>query len=559
MQRICPIPTRSKVGPKFTPQRISPVPFHAVIIGAGLVSVVEIQFASGTRYYSYEGISAPGAWWKDAVISIGEFSREVAVLPGEARISDASLIMDNTDLEFSKLKATESFRNTKLIIRHGDSSQGATGLTTVFTGEIANYNLSEAQCVFSVRDITYDRLREDMDGTFTITDFPNLPQDHLGKLIPIIYGRNTDVTVPATRGVVPGYLVDPALGQTKYIYVLARHPCKAVLEVFHYGVLLTPGTYEVATQTFGPYSCQVLRFTSDMEQGGGEEQAITANVEGIEEAGILIENPVSQFRHALLNYMGLLPDEIDTQSWESCRLSLQGQKGAGVIDGVDVPKDEIIARFQTSSNMFLQATRFGTFGLYVLKLDHEIPLINVPVFSDEEHILERSFSVTGYPDPVSRLVYEYAWQWAFGYFLRRPHHIDEAEQALLRRDVRETVDLWYMRDDATATAVATRRHDYSKQAVQLVQFDLPERYFGLELNDHFLLIHWEGVAADGNGYQGARCRITALRHQLQPDSMKVTIDAVVVPDEPARLELEPFRYHHVWRTKADGSISGGDH
>jgi hypothetical protein len=557
MQRICPIPARAKVAPRYAPQRIAPVAFHAVIIGAGLVSVVEIQFASGTRLYSYEGISAPGAWWKDAVISIGEFSREVPVLPGEARISDATVILDNTDLEFSKLKATESFRNTRFIIRHGDSSQGAAGLTTVFTGEIANYNLSEGQCVFSVRDITYDRFRENMAGAFTITDFPNLPREHLGKLIPIIYGRNTHVEVPAPRGVVPAYLVDPAVGGTKYVYVLARHPCQAVLEVFHYGVLLAPGTYEVATQTFGPYNCQVLRFTTDMEpESVPGEVAIAANVEGIAQAGVLVENPVTQFRDVLTSYMGLFQSELDDQSWDLCRISLQDYKGACVIDGEEVPKQEIIARFQTSTNLFLQATRFGTFGLYALKLDHELPLINLPTFSDEDDVLRGTFSVTGYPDPVSRLVYQYSWQWAFGYFLRRPHHIDDDEQDKLGRDVRETVDLWYVRDDFTAAATATRRHDYSKQTVQLVRFDLPERFFGLELNDHFLLTHWEGISADGGGYQNVRCRITGLRHQLQPDSMKLTIDAVVVPAEPARFDPGSFQYAEIWRK--NGSITRGD-
>ena len=47
-----------------------------------------------------------------------------------------------------------------------------------------------------------------------------------------------------------------------------------------------------------------------------------------------------------------------------------------------------------------------------------------------------------------------------------------------------------------------------------------------------LLTHWEGIAADGLGYRKAHCRITAMRHRLEPTAMQVTIDGVVVPPEP---------------------------
>jgi hypothetical protein len=559
MNRICPVSARAQVAPRRPPERISPVPFHAVIIGAGLVSVVEIQFVSGTRFYSYEGISAPEQWWKDAVISIGEFSREVAVLPGEARVSDASVVMDNSDLEFSKLKDTESFRNTKLVIRHGDSSLGAAGLTTVFTGEIANYNIGQGQCVFSVRDVTYDRFRENLSGAFNRTDFPNMPQERVGQQIPIIMGHNTDVETPPTRGVVPAYLVDPAINQSKYVYVLARHPCKAILDVFHYETRLAEGTYEVATQVFGPYNCQILRFISDMETGGGEGPAITCNVDGSYAYDLVIENPVSQFWHVLVQYLGILADELDLQSFNAVFESLDGLKGAFVIDGSDIAKGEIIARFQTSFNLFLQPTRFGTFGFYTLKLDNEIPLANVTRFNDVEDIMAGTFMITSYPDPISRLIYQYSWQWALSFFSRRPHHIDDAEEVALRRDVRETIDLWYVRDDFTATDTALRRHGYSKQDVQVIRFELPERFFGLELNDHFLLTHREGIAADGDGYQEVRCRITALRHQLQPSSMKVAIDAVVVPPEPPVPLKAGFVFSELWRTRADETISDIEH
>jgi hypothetical protein len=556
MQRICPVRAVARVAPVMPHERIAPLPFHTIIVGEGLVSVVEIQFASGTRYYSFEGVSAPGMWWKDAVLSISEFTREVPVVPGEYRVSDANVVLDNTDLEFSILKATETFRNVKLVIRHGDASHGVSGLRTVYTGEIAHWEIGTGTCSLRVRDMTYDRFRENIAGTFLPTDFPNMPQDYLGHVIPIIMGLHWDTAVPATRGVLPAYLVDPAVGSAEYVYVIARHPCVNVFEVFHNRVLLAPSAYTLAVQAFGPYQCQVIKFATDMQVAEGtDEFEITVNADGMGPAGDatgpVMENPVDQFRFALINYMDVMPDEIDAVTWEMCRASFEPRYnfGALAILGFEVSREEVIARFQSSFNLFLQPTRFGTMGLYSLKLDHELPWEGSADFSDQEDILRNSFRVSGYPDPISRLVYQYSWQHAFNFFLRRPHHIDEEEEARLKRDVRDTLDLWYVRDDFTATTTVIRRHGYVMEGVQLVTFDLPERFFGLELNMHFVLTHWEGIAADGLGYPRVLCRITAMRHRLDPTSMRVTIDAVRIPPAPVLPQRADFAYAHGWRTR----------
>jgi hypothetical protein len=556
MQRICPVRAVARIAPVIPHERIAPLPFHTIIVGEGLVSVVEIHFASGTRYYSYEGVSAPGQWWKDAVLSISEFTREVPVVPGEYRVSDADIVLDDTDLEFATLKATETFRNVKLVIRHGDASHGASGLRTVYTGEIAHWEISAGTCSLRARDVTYDRFRENIAGTFLPTDFPNMPQDYMGRVIPIIMGRHQDTAVPATRGVLPAYLVDPAIGSPEYVYVVARHGCVSVFEVFHNRVLLSPGAYTLGIQVFGPYHCQVIKFATDMRiDEGVDEFEITVNAEGMGPAGAgtgpVMQNPVDQFRFALLNYMEVAPDEIDAVTWENCRASFESGDilGALAIIGFEIPRNEVIARFQTSFNLFLQPTRFGTMGLYSLKLDHELPISGAADFSDQEDILRNSFRVSGYPDPVSRLIYQYSWQHAFDFFLRRPHHIDEEEEARLKRDVRDTLDLWYVRDDFTALSTVVRRHVYVMEGVELMTFDLPERFFGIELNTHFLLTHWEGIAADGLGYRQTVCRITAMRHQLAPTSMQVTLDAVRIPDVPEIPARSDFTYAHGWRSR----------
>lgn len=172
------------------------------------MSLVEIDFQGGTRYYSFDGVRSPSAWYKDQVLSIGNINREVPALAGDGyRVADCDIELSNVDLEFSKLKASEPFRNRTVRIRFGDGRAGLSNMRTVFTGKITDWVIRKDRVVLQIRDTAWDKFRIKLDGQLNREDFPNLPAEQEPVLWPIIYG-NCSSAQTSKIGAVPCYLVD---------------------------------------------------------------------------------------------------------------------------------------------------------------------------------------------------------------------------------------------------------------------------------------------------------------------------------------------------------------
>jgi hypothetical protein len=170
-------------------------------------TLIEIDFSTGTRYYSFQGVSSPSAWYKDAVLSVGSINRELPYLGGEYRVADTEIELANVDKEFSKLKADVGFRNRTVRIRFGNLRAGLNQMQSVYTGKITNWTISQGRIRLEVRDASYERFRIDVAGRLNRIAFPNLPVEQELKLYPIVYGEVSSALVSAT-GALPAYLVD---------------------------------------------------------------------------------------------------------------------------------------------------------------------------------------------------------------------------------------------------------------------------------------------------------------------------------------------------------------
>jgi hypothetical protein len=541
--------------------RISPRPFRTVIVGTGFVTLVEMRFASGPRYYSFEGVSAPNQWWKDTLISIGNISEEAPTLPGEYRVGDTTIIIDNTNLEFSILKDQEGFRNVKVAIRRGDASFGAAGLMMRFTGEVADWRFYKApgqgdRVEFLLRDVSFGRFRQKLAGVFDIIDFPYCPGENLGRLIPIIYGHveGPEPINGTGRGAIPAYLIDPHNAEPFWTYVCARHPCAEIIDVYHYERLLPHGWYQIATRQYGKYHCQILRFTGEMRDSSKSGPEITFNARGLTEtggsSGTLIENPARQLEHVLTDEItnaGVSPSEIDQPSFNLVknRFGFSDSpypvfyRGAFALLNENETYADVIDRFSTSFNLYFSCNRFGKFALYALALDNSLSATNISSFSDSEHILQDSFEIESLPDPITRLQFNYRYQWSMDYFYRQPDDNLPEEQNRLGREVRGSVNLWYVADDFTAASVASERHQYLRENTQRIHFDLPPQYFAQGVNDHIKLTHWQGIHFTGLGYDNQRFRITGLHHSFNPASMRVNVAAIRI-SEPIAVVIPTF-------------------
>lgn len=204
-----------------------------------LITLAEFQFPSGTRKYSFEGVRSPAAFYAPKIKNMGRVDYRLSRESSIFQVGDINMEMLNVDKEFSILRAQTSFANVRALIKFGDEESGLAGLKTLFDGNIAGWNFQTNTVGFRLTDRRFGRFRYVLPTVFRVlndTDFPNMPENLVrGELIPIIYGRLVS-TVDQPIGQVPAFLVDPAVDQEKYRYVLCQHEIRSLVKLYRYGI-----------------------------------------------------------------------------------------------------------------------------------------------------------------------------------------------------------------------------------------------------------------------------------------------------------------------------------
>lgn len=499
-------------------------------------TLIEIDFSTGTRYYSFQGVSSPSAWYKNAVLSVGSINREVPYLGGEYRVADTEIVLANIDKEFSMLKADVGFRNRTVRIRFGNLRAGLAQMQSVYTGKITNWSIAQGRIQLEVRDASYERFRIDVSGRLNRTAFPNLPVEQELKLYPIIYGTVSSALHSAT-GALPTYLVDPAVGGAVYRYVVARHICKQVLNVYRYGELLAPSAYTVTTTAVDGYTMTFLDFSTDQrDDARSGELEITVDVLGTTSdgtpAGSLITNPVEQLKHYPKTYAGLVDADFSTNHVANAQQNMDAASYQGswaVVE--DTTHEEIINKFNESFNGSLFTTRYGLYAPFFFFIDDLTDVeASTSKVTDEDDILRDSFEIYPIEDVASRLQYNFQWNYVKQYFERQPDVVSGAQETILGLDVRQNVNLWFVGFEPTAQNVAADRLYDLREVQQFIRFALPVTAFTVELNDYLRVTHFQGIKASGAGYERAVFRVIGLSLELQPQSMQVRATCVKLFD-----------------------------
>jgi hypothetical protein len=204
----------------------------------------QVPGEGSARRYSFEGVRAPVKYYKPLLLQAGIVRVEINPLGGELRLGDLQLTFDDSSREFSTILGTTAVFHNTITCLHGDEDGGLAALKPIFFGRINSWNSAKGQLRVNCRDERMGFFQQPLRNLFpvlNIADYPNIPENiKLGELIPIPFGALVS-TADLPIGHVPGYLVDPAVGQTKYRYVIASIELKDVTAVYRYGVLITTG------------------------------------------------------------------------------------------------------------------------------------------------------------------------------------------------------------------------------------------------------------------------------------------------------------------------------
>ncbi len=502
------------------------------------VTLAEIDFDSGRRKYSCLGVQSRSGYYADKVESIGSITREVPLLPGEARISDGSLKLDDTDKEFRILRGKEPFRNRTVRYRFGDAEKGIDTFTTLFTGKIVNADLdTDGKYSISLRDASFDRFRVPIPGLLNTVDFPTMPPKQTPVVAPIIYGNVTSAGGSAT-GAVPCYLTTQS---NPFRYLVAQHACKAVSNVYRYGVLLSPTAYTKTESVIGGKIYTFIDFTTDQRDTSKPNQIeITADIQGKTDSGTstgnLITDPVAALKDFLLNHAGVLQAELNSTGFTAAATTstaasyliagwISGDAKKTLMDVVnDFCKSFLISFFVSRDGLFSPSILIGT-EFYTLPGGYAN-------LTDDDDVIKNTFKVQSNRELASTLQYSYRKRWWEDKFELVANQSTVGESTNLGQVMTVTTEHPFIRDLNTAHKVAATRLMFQRENLQFAEFQVPINWYGLDLNQYVTITHFRGPSADGLGYKSEVFRIIKLALDFNPKSMKVTATAVKVPDSP---------------------------
>lgn len=526
------------------------------------IGLVEIDWDTGTEYYSFVGIQSPSAYYDDLVTDVSPIRREVPLFGSDLSAGTATVSLFNRDRAFSiKLSSTEA-RGRTIRIKFVSLALGLASAITLFAGKIINYKLSNHIFSVTANDIRYDEIfgallsqSVPLIDKLNFTGLPLYGSAGLGTtppiLAPIVMGRLNDNTTSSLYGhLTPCFLVDTAAAGNPFVYIICSRPLTTQLNTpvfYRYGVVLSPQP-TLTTAVYNGHTYAAVTFlTEQRDVTRTNELEIAAWMNGITEddgaSSVPIINPVRMLEYLLDTYTSLdASTDLDTTLQTAAKTTAASQGYAteqssawgsasfgGVIYSMDTTWQQVIEKFCESFAMQIYATRYGKIATFVDTDDVAAAEFTV---DDETDILKDSFTIDSNNEVASTLDYhflavpEILVTGEHGEFVECPSYRIPGEKAQIGNyDIRKNVNLPYCRNAHAATEVMRVYADYYAVRSKWIEFDLPIRWFRwADLNRYVGITHRQGISATG-GYDNVTARITGMEITVQPTSAKIHIKA----------------------------------
>lgn len=498
------------------------------------IGLVEIDWDSGTEYYSFVGVRSPSHHYDDLVMEISPIHREVALFGGAFSSSNASVSLANRDNYFSRKLSSTVIRNRELRIKFADFDEGLTSAVTLFAGDISKFELRDGVLRLEARNTRFDDLFNskisDMVPLIDALNFPtiitgSLPSLQSATLVPLVFGR-----LPGTWGTsntfgrIAGYLVDTLASGNPFVYVFGARPhgsgsTPVGPNFYRYGVSTGSGTLTTAVYNGNTYS--VLTFATEQRDANRLDQTeLTGDVNGVTEndstTATPILNPVRALEFFLENYTDLASGDfnatLQTEAKTNATSMLYDEDGdnlyrtpvfgAAIVDSEFTAQD-VIEKFCETFAMQLYVTNSGEIATFV-DTDNP-PSSQTADFSvtDESDIIVDSFFISSNDDVAVTLQANYLYRWSYGFrtdsspgsqFQRKNAYTIPGAATEVAHGILREVNLWYLNSSHRAIDILRIYGEYVRANAHWIEFDLPIRFFGdCELNNIVSITHWQGI------------------------------------------------------------------
>ena len=498
--------------------------------------LVEVQFpvtgahTTGTERYSLEGASGKTTHYDARVLEFGNLSREIPIIPGDFRSASTTVVLDNTDNHFSKLRGSTTFYNTTVRLLLGDLKSGEADFTELFAGVVRRWGFRENEFELEVVDNRLVRLDTEIGIRIDTSTFGDLPNTTRREIVPFVIGTVSSVGFTAT-GAIPAYLVDPAVGQAKYRYVASTFALKFISKVYKYGVEVVSG-FAVSQVIIGSQEYTVIDFDADQrDTTRSEDHEVTYDAIGITDDGLpsgnAITNPSDQLKEFLLKH-GFVSGDLDLTSFTTCQTEFNTRNYIG---GVAVTGDrqtirEVLLRFCDSFNIYFYTSRDGKLGISC-PTDAPASTAGLVELRHDVDIGRRSLQISNADKLATAIRTATAPNFSQSRFGSLGEVRDIVEELKIGVKLEDRVSMWYTRDATTSAGVAEQRLFFMREERQLITLEARlSVYKTIDIGQNILLTHFEGVATDQKGYDKAVMRVLGVGLRIRPLEITVSLRMV---------------------------------
>ncbi len=568
-----PLDEVHRARPKRFPARVRPLPYangqpvQRFDTGEH-IGLVEIDWDTGTEYYSFTGIRSPNAYYDDLITAISPIRRSVSVTGESLSAGTATVNLYNRSRTFSIKWATTSIRGRAIRIKFVSIPLGLASAITLFSGFITGYKLQNEEFIVTAADTYFDQLFNTaipLGGNSTNTIplvntsiFPNLLDGQMPVMTPLIMGRFKPSTYTSNLGAVPAFLVDTSGGGGyPFVYVIAARVISATktsnLPVHYGGSVAVTGIYTAGSTSITSLDGTARTFPTFVFQ---QEQRSATRLSEIEISGLVsgftetddsttdpILNPVRALEYLLETYTSLTASNFDSTLETTANASAVSQ---GYADDYDryASNSVPLALFEAdpartwlnlvedlcaSFAMALYTTRYGKLAVFVPTSEAD----PVPDFTvtDETDIIKDSFIIQNNPDTATIILCPSSYRWTYGQRgdlspgaqpQRNIQYIIPGEKARAGNfETVKSINLPFNGSAIATAEVARVFAEHYKSQAQIIDFDLPIYWFRwADLNRYIGITHWQGTSAVG-GYANITARIIGIETTVQPTSAHI--------------------------------------
>ena len=518
------------------------------------------------EHYAPLDTRATATFWDGRVLGLSSLTRSIDDRTGLFNISDVNVELANQDKHFSKLLANYFCKGQIASIAHGRGSEPEAWHETVFFAMVDDYNLRGPGFDAKLKDYAQKYLKGQQPRYIvTREEYPDCKDAAVGAGIQELVGRHY-----FAAGSAPGAIQAHCTDENLFIYICARGPLHAILNVYADGTAVNPANYVAFIDAAGR---QYIQFNGDQE-----DKKITFNCEGYmfglwDSANGYIQNPayVIAFYWAMLLEIPINFIDMDAVDAMATAFDDAGLGEIGKLHIVSLEeKGAILQKLLFSFGVKYWQTKEGLLTIGRKDIASLATSIFIHAQIEVQDIPDRAYNL----ESAVNLVKAY-----YNHFPAADLYegsIEESDPASIAQFGSE------MSPSEPWKYPFITSEDYCEQRVledllkfaygdKYVKFNLPLEMIGdIDIFDNFQLQDPYGLSATGDGEIGRYYYITSLTYDYQNSTIGVVaIDLqwllqqyFIFGDENAMPDLwedasEYFRYYGYLCDETTGEFSDG--